>query len=85
MAIAAFTTAQARLKLYEYLEKLDRRVLYYDTDSCIYTSSGDPDEYEPRTDNFLGEMTDELADYGHGSFIETYPVDQNFMRTWFVP
>ena len=29
--IAAYTTAQARLKLYSYLERLDRRVLYYDT------------------------------------------------------
>ncbi|XP_015596665.1 uncharacterized protein LOC107268423 [Cephus cinctus] len=35
VVIAAYTTAQARLKLYDYLEKLDRRVLYYDTDSCI--------------------------------------------------
>ncbi|KYQ48649.1 Uncharacterized protein F54H12.2 [Trachymyrmex zeteki] len=60
------------LKLYEYLEKLDRHILYYDTDSCIYTSSGDPNEYEPRTDNFLGDMTDELTGYGHGSFIEAF-------------
>jgi len=36
VTIAAYTTALARLKLYSYLELLDRRVLYYDTDSCIY-------------------------------------------------
>ncbi|KYN18723.1 putative DNA polymerase [Trachymyrmex cornetzi] len=72
VAIAAFTTAQARLKLYEYLEKLNRRVLYYDTDLCIYTSSGDPDDYEPRTGNFLGDITDELVGNGHDSFIETF-------------
>ncbi|CAH3121920.1 unnamed protein product [Pocillopora meandrina] len=35
--IAAFTTCQARLKLYESLEALGDRVLYYDTDSVIYT------------------------------------------------
>ena len=35
--IAAFTTCQARLKLYESLEVLGDRVLYYDTDSVIYT------------------------------------------------
>src|SRR5439155_13369026 len=34
--IAAYTTAQARLKLYSYLELLNERVLYFDTDSVIY-------------------------------------------------
>jgi len=29
--IAAFVTAQARLKLYTYLEQLQERVLYFDT------------------------------------------------------
>ncbi|XP_032676810.1 uncharacterized protein LOC116846712 [Odontomachus brunneus] len=73
VAIAAYTTALARLKLYSYLEKLDRRVLYHDTDSCIYLSTGDPDEYEPRTGNFLGDMTNELEiSHGPGSYIETF-------------
>ncbi|XP_070171517.1 uncharacterized protein [Polyergus mexicanus] len=72
VVIAAYTTAQARLTLYSYLERLDRRVLYYDTDSCIYVSSGDPNEYEPRTGNFLGDMTDELESYGSGSYIEAF-------------
>ncbi|XP_071581363.1 uncharacterized protein [Temnothorax nylanderi] len=72
VVIAAYTTAQARLKLYEYLEALDRRVLYYDTDSCIYLSTGDPNEYEPRTGNFLGDMTDELESYGCGTYIEKF-------------
>lgn len=35
--IASYTTAMARLKLYEeLLEPLNERVLYMDTDSCIY-------------------------------------------------
>ncbi|XP_025073692.1 uncharacterized protein LOC112552506 [Pogonomyrmex barbatus] len=72
VVIAAYTTAQARLKLYSYLELLDKRVLYYDTDSCIYVSTGDPNEYEPRTGNFLGDMTDELESYGRGSYIESF-------------
>ncbi|XP_070167752.1 uncharacterized protein [Polyergus mexicanus] len=72
VVIAAYTTAQARLTLYSYLERLDRRVLYYDTDSCIYVSSGDPNEYEPRSGNFLGDMTDELESYGSGSYIEAF-------------
>ena len=72
VAIAAYTTAQARLILYGYLDKLDKRVLYYDTDSCIYVSNGDPLEYEPSTGNFLGDMTDELESYGRGSYIESF-------------
>ena len=35
--IASFTTALARLKLYDELEKLGEQILYYDTDSIIYT------------------------------------------------
>jgi len=31
VGIAAYTTAQARLKLYSYLEQLQERVLYMDT------------------------------------------------------
>ena len=34
--IASFTTALARPKLYEELQKLEKQVLYYDTDSVIY-------------------------------------------------
>jgi hypothetical protein len=33
---AAYVTANARLKLYDLLSQLGQRVLYYDTDSCIY-------------------------------------------------
>ena len=36
--LATFTTCLARLKLYSILEKIDRKVLYYDTDSVIYVS-----------------------------------------------
>ena len=57
VVIAAFTTAHARLMLYEELDMLKERVLYYDTDSIIYlTKLGEP---EPRLGNYIGEMTDE--------------------------
>ncbi|XP_035226307.1 uncharacterized protein LOC118198678 [Stegodyphus dumicola] len=55
--LAAFTTAWARLKLYSEMEKLDRAVLYHDTDSIIYAQDGNND---PPIGNFLGEFTDEL-------------------------
>ena len=35
--VACFTTCHARLKLYEELERLDQRVVYFDTDSIIFT------------------------------------------------
>jgi len=72
VVIATYTTALAWLKLYSYLELLDRWVLYYDIDSCIYVSTDEPNEYEPHTENFLGDMTDELESYGRGSYIESY-------------
>jgi len=36
VAVAAYVTTQARLKLYEYLSKLGKSVLYCDTNSLIY-------------------------------------------------
>ena len=56
--IACFTTCWARLKLYSYLERLGEQVLYYDTDSVIY--SWTPGQPQIDTGDFLGEMTDEL-------------------------
>ena len=55
--IAAFTTSHARLKLYEALEQLDDRVLYYDTDSVIYkTQAG---QAKLPLGDYLGQFTDE--------------------------
>ena len=66
VVIAAFTTAYARLKLYDVLDRLKERVLYYDTDSVVFVSKpGDP---EPSTGPYLGELTDELK----GDHITTF-------------
>ena len=70
VVIAAYTTAQARLKLYTYLERLQRRVLYYDTDSIIYTLK--PCEPDIPTGTAIGELTDELESYGPGSYITRF-------------
>ncbi|XP_074115793.1 uncharacterized protein LOC141538310 [Cotesia typhae] len=69
VVIAAFTTAQARLKLYNYLDVLNEKVLYYDTDSIIYVSDGKNDL---ATGDFLGDLTDELESYGKGSYISSF-------------
>lgn len=73
VVIAAYTTAQARLKLYSYLEKLGERAYYVDTDSVIWLNNvNDNEEYKVPIGNFLGDMTDELECYGDGSFIKTF-------------
>ncbi|KAG8174743.1 hypothetical protein JTE90_012064 [Oedothorax gibbosus] len=55
--LAAFTTCLARLKLYTELDKLQKDVLYFDTDSVVYATDGQND---PPLGNYLGEFTDEL-------------------------
>ena len=56
--IACFTTALARLKLYDLLYDLGERALYFDTDSCIFIER--PGKFKPDTGVFLGQLTDEL-------------------------
>ena len=58
--LAAFTTAQARIKLFKVMHALGRRVCYYDTDSIIYTVK--EGEWEPPLGDHLGELTKELDD-----------------------
>ena len=43
--VATFTTCFARLKLYGLLDMLQERILYYDTDSVVFTSK--PGEQNP--------------------------------------
>ena len=56
--IAAYVTTQARLVFYEHLEKLGKRMLYCDKDSCIFLCTGAPDEYVPKQGSLLGQMVD---------------------------
>jgi hypothetical protein len=59
VVIAAMTTSHARLRLYDALENIGAdRLLYFDTDSVIYTVR--PGEWEPEYNSFLGGFTDEL-------------------------
>jgi hypothetical protein len=66
VVVAAFTTAYARLKLYDVLDMLQERVLYYDTDSVIFVSR--PNQLEPPTGPYLRQLTDELG----GDYITTF-------------
>ena len=72
IAIAAYTTAHARLRLYEALEILQDKVLYMDTDSVIFVDDGTaPLVLGP----YLGDLTDELDDAGDyiEEFVSTGP------------
>ena len=62
--VAAFTTCHARLKLYSYLHAMQERVLYFDTDSVIY--SKEPGQTELPIGDFLGDLTNEVE---HGDHI----------------
>jgi hypothetical protein len=69
--LASFVTAHARLKLFELLEQLGRRVLYFDTDSVIYTCG--PCEQPLRCGSNLGDLADEIVgNYGPGARITEF-------------
>ena len=75
--IAAITTAHARLVLYEYLDKLQDRVLYMDTDSIIYLTSPGDNYVVPRG-NYLGDMTDELSGSKMLEFVSLGPKQYSY-------
>ncbi|XP_042324842.1 uncharacterized protein LOC121931305 [Sceloporus undulatus] len=56
--IACFTTAYARLELYDVLDRLQDRCLYYDTDSVIFVSR--QEDWKPPLGDFLGDLTSEI-------------------------
>ena len=56
--IACFTTGHARLMLYDKLDYLNEKVLYFDTDSIIYVDDGTK---HVKTGDTLGDKTDELS------------------------
>lgn len=68
---AAFTTCFGRIHLYSYLDLVQDRALYHDTDSCAYISR--PGEPDLPLGTHLGDLTDQIEeDYGAGSFITEF-------------
>ena len=68
--IACFTTSHARLMLYNKLDYLNEKVLYFDTDSIIYA---DDDTKNVKTGDRLGDMTDGLSGKRITNFVSTGP------------
>ncbi|XP_028132068.1 uncharacterized protein LOC114327599 [Diabrotica virgifera virgifera] len=56
--IAIFTTSNARLRLYEMIDKLGEAVAYFDTDSIVYIDDG---KNTVKTGDMLGDWSDELG------------------------
>ena len=71
VAVAAYVTTQARIKLYEYLSKLWESGLYCDRDSVIFIQN-DKDPPKDKTGDYLGDVKDELEEYGSCSFLEEF-------------
>ena len=73
--IACFTTSHVRLMLYDKLDYLNEKVLYFDTDSIIYADDGTKNV---KTGDMLGDMTDEISGKGISSFVSTGPKSYSF-------
>ena len=59
VVLGAFVTCYGRMKLYHELDAMQERILYYDTDSVIFTH--EEGQYEPELADNLGKFTSELA------------------------
>ena len=75
--VAAFVNAQARLKLYEPLEMLNERVLFFGTDSIVYHH--EPHLWNPTiVNNRLGEWTDEVPNARIVKFVGMGPKNYGY-------
>ena len=70
--IAAFTTSHVRLMLYNKLDYLQEKVLYFDTDSITFIDNG------TKTGNMLRDLTDELGGKSITQFVSTGPKSNSF-------
>jgi len=60
--IGAYVTADARIHLYSYLDRLGERALYCDTDSVLFVQPIDEPALVETGDN-LGSMTSEMSPF----------------------
>lgn len=67
VVIAAYTTAQARLKLYSYLYELGTRAIYADTDFVVFSKK--QGEFDLPLGDFLGDLTDEVPSNRINQFV----------------
>ena len=77
VVLAAYTTAQARLKLYDLLENLQERVLYFDTDSVVYVKR--PGLWDPPLGDYLGDLKDETKGIPIECFVSGGPKNYAYL------
>lgn len=68
--IGAFTTANARIKLYCTMKPFAEQLLYCDTDSVVYVES--TKNQQIKTGNALGDLQNELECYGRDAYITEF-------------
>jgi hypothetical protein len=66
--MGAYVTTGARMRLYSYLNRSQRKAVYFDTDSAFYIQNESESRLIECGDN-LGDMTDELKP---GEYIEVF-------------
>jgi len=71
VVVAGYATAQARLKLYGYLERLETRAIYCESDSLVFSVKSN--EWEPALGDYLGDLTDEVCGVGITAFVTGGP------------
>ena len=74
--IAALTTSSARLRLYQMLDYLGDKVIYYDTDSIVYIDDG---IQVVKTGCLLGDWTDELGGNYITDWVSTGPKSYDYI------
>jgi hypothetical protein len=72
--VALFTTAWARLRLYELLDLLKEKVMYCDTDSVIFQDDNSESckKIKTRIGSGLGELTEEISSKHKADNIKTF-------------
>ena len=79
--VAAFTTANARIRLFKVLHALEKRVLYFDTDSVILEyDETDSKRFIPDIGVNLGQWTSELKEGTHITrFVSSGPKSYSYV------
>ena len=70
-----FYHKQCLMMLYNKLDYLNEKVLYFDTDSIIYVDDGTKNV---KTGDMLGDMSDELSGKEIANFVSTGPKSYSF-------